>query len=37
MPREKIELILLPPKEKEEVTQEKIAEFYTNLIMILSD
>lgn len=34
---EKIELILLPPKEKEKVTDEDIAKFYTNLIILMSE
>lgn len=37
MQREKLELVLLPPKEKKEVTQEEVANFYATIIMILSD
>lgn len=37
MAKEKIELILLPPKERKEVTEEDIAKFYATLIMILSE
>ena len=33
---EKLELILLPPKEKKEVSKEEIAEAYTKLILLLS-
>ena len=32
---EKIELELLPPKEKKEVTQEEIAKAYAEIIMLL--
>lgn len=35
--KEKIELVLLPPKEKKEVTQEEIAKAYADMIMILSE
>ncbi len=37
MAKEKIELVLLPPKERKEVTEEDIANFYATLIMILSE
>lgn len=37
MQREKLELVLLPPKEKKEVIQEEVANFYATIIMILSD
>lgn len=37
MAREKIELILLPPKERKEVTEEDIVKFYATLIMLLSE
>ena len=35
--KEKIELVLLPPKEKKEVTQEEIAKAYADMIMLLSE
>ena len=35
--KEKIELVLLPPKEKKEVTQEDIAKAYAEMIMLLSE
>ena len=35
--KEKIELVLLPPKEKKEVTQEEIAKAYAEMIMLLSE
>ena len=33
---EKLELILLPPKEKKEVSKEEIAKAYTKLIILLN-
>lgn len=33
---EKLELILLPPKEKKEVTKEDIVKAYTKLILLLN-
>lgn len=36
MQREKIELVLLPPKDRREVTEQEIANFYATIIMILS-
>ena len=35
--KEKIELVLLPPKEKKEVTQEEIAKAYADMIMLLTE
>lgn len=37
MQREKIELVLLPPKDRREVTEEEVVNFYATIIMILSD
>ncbi len=34
-PTDKLKLILLPPKEHEEITEEKIKNFYKNLANIL--
>lgn len=34
-PTDKIELILLPPKQKEEVTEDDVKNFYKNLTAIL--
>ena len=34
-PTDKLKLILLPPKEYEEITEEKIENFYKNLANIL--
>lgn len=34
--REKLELILLPPKEKKEVTKEDIAKAYIDIINLLT-
>ena len=36
-PTDKLELILLPPKEPEEITEEKIKNFYKNLVSILME
>jgi len=37
MQREKIELVLLPPKERKEVTEEDIADAYIKLISLLNE
>lgn len=34
---ENLKLVLLPPKEKKEVTKEDIKNFYVKLIILLSD
>ncbi len=36
MKKEKLELVLLPPKEKKEVTDEAIAKAYIDIISALS-